>query len=114
MLAFRLVAITFSMLMIYVVRVHYIRKHIPLLESFFWYCVWISLIIIIIKPELLQSLAATFAVYRVFDLLTIIAFMLLFSFLILDRIKIYHLEKKMHDLVRSTAIDSQKIHIKKK
>lgn len=104
MLGFRIVAITFSLLMLYVVRIHFRKKHIPLLESLFWYGVWGGLIFVVVKPEILESITFSLAIYRVFDLLTIVAFMILFTFLILDRIKIYGLQKKLQDLIRNQAL----------
>lgn len=100
----QILSLGFILLMLYVVRIHYKKGQLPKFETLFWGLLWMSLAIFVIFPRSLDAITRAFQIYRVFDLLTIVAFMILFAFVIYGRIEIFQVRKKLEDLVRAEAI----------
>lgn len=100
----QLVAIVFSLIMIYLAYLNYQRKEIGKIEFISWWTIWVGATIIIIFPQLLQGFASTFLITRVFDFMVIGGFILVITLSYKSYVKTKALEKKMENLVRSKAL----------
>lgn len=104
---FQVIAVLFALFMLYIVSIHKKKSALSYFEVLFWYCTWIAFILIAIFPELLLGIADTLRFARVFDLLTVIAFMII-SVLVITN---YFLQKenarKIEEYIRKIAISRQ-------
>lgn len=94
MIFLQTVCLLFGLLMMYVVRIHYRKQHIQAFEFYSWLVVWVIFIFLAIFPQTVAGLAQTLRISRVFDLLVIIAFMVLTYITLSNRITYTKLEKK--------------------
>lgn len=101
---FQIIAIIFSLVMIYLAYLHYRRKEIGKEEFVSWWIVWTATTIIVIFPDLLKSFASKFLITRVFDLMVIGGFILVITLAYQAYIKARRLEQKLSRLVRERAI----------
>lgn len=105
---FQIFAALFALFMLYTVRIYANKKTIQATESGFWYSIWALFIIVAIFPGLLTGLASTFHFSRVFDLLVVIAFMLISIVTFNNYFYQKKVEQKLEQLVRSTALAKKK------
>jgi hypothetical protein len=77
MTIFQVIATLFALFMMYVVRIHGQKKTLGPIELSVWYSVWIVFIIISIFPNLLLGIVGVLHFSRVFDLLLVMALMVL-------------------------------------
>ena len=102
-LGVQIIAILFAIFMVYVAFLHWKRKEINGGEIFFWSSLWVGFILIILFPNVLQSLTQLLFFARVLDLLMVIAFMILAFLGFQNHISNRRMEKKIEDLVRKEA-----------
>ena len=100
----QIIAILFSLCMIYFAVLHFKRSEINTMEIGSWLLIWIVTIVIVVFPELLQSFAKTFLVTRVFDLMVIGGFIFVISLVGSAYLKTRRLEKKLEELVRKLSL----------
>lgn len=108
-LGLQVIAIIFSLIMIYFAYLHYSRGELNGLEVLAWLVIWIVTIGIIIFPEVLQTFARSIAIARVFDLMVIGGFIFVIPIIYLSYIRTKRIEKKIEDLVRKEALKTVKI-----
>ena len=101
---FQVVAVLFALFMIYVIRLKSKKYHLKKLEIALWYLVWIGFIILAIFPDLLLGVVHTLNFSRVFDLLVVIAFMVISGLLVFLYFDIKDLRLKLEKYVRQEAI----------
>lgn len=105
---FQIIAILFALFMVYTVTIHRKKKTLSVMEASFWSSIWILFIVIAIFPNLLLSIANWLHFSRVFDLLIVIALMILSAVTFSN----YFINKKLHSklevVVRSLAIKDTK------
>jgi len=100
----QIIAIIFSLLMIYLSVLNYKRREINAIEFASWVAIWTSTVLVVIFPEVLRSLASKFFITRLFDLMVVFGFILVISL----SLKAYLTSKKtrrmIEDMVRDEAI----------
>lgn len=105
---FQIVAILFALFMLYTVSIHRKKKTLTNMESSFWLSLWVLFIIIAIFPNLLLGIAYLLHFSRVFDLLIVLALMIITIITFSN----YFTYKKLHDktevIVRTIAIKEMK------
>ncbi len=101
---FQIFAILFALFMIYVIRLKSKKYNLKKLESALWYLVWIGFIILAISPNLLLGVVHALNFSRVFDLLVVIAFMVISGILVFLYFDIRDLRLKLEKYVREEAI----------
>lgn len=74
---FQIAATLFALLMLYVVQIHFKKKTLTIVESFFWSSLWVLFIVIAVFPDLLKGISDSLNFTRVFDLLLVIGLMIL-------------------------------------
>lgn len=103
---FQIIATLFALFMMYVVSIHAKKRTLSLIEASFWYTIWIFFIIITMFPFLLTDIAGALRFSRVFDLLVVVALMVISFLIITSYFRQKETEKKLENLVRRMAIES--------
>lgn len=101
---FQIAATLFAFFMLYWVRNNQKRAFLSTLEASFWYSVWTVFIVISLFPELLIGVVQILHFSRVFDLLIVLAFIILTVLLFSVYLKNKKLEQKIEKIVRQIAI----------
>lgn len=100
----QIIAILFSLSMIYFSLHSYKRGELAAMEVSSWIVMWVLTIVVVIFPELLRTFASTFLVTRVFDLMVIGGFILVIGIVASAYVRTKKLEKKLEELVRHEAL----------
>lgn len=100
----QIIAILFSLSMIYFAVLNYKRREINRMELIGWMVIWIGTIIVVVFPELLRTFAKTFLFARVFDMMVVGAFILVISMVVSAYMRTKRNEKKLEDLVRKLSL----------
>ena len=104
----------FAVFMLYVLRIHYRKEHIGAMEFGLWVGTWFGFIVFALFPTLLQGVADTLRIGRIFDLLVIIAFIILSTVAVTTRLTVLDLEKKLERLVRLQALQTARNEVEKR
>ena len=112
---FQIAAILFALIMIYIIDIHKKTATITAVELWIWRSLWIIFIILALFPESLLGIVHLLQFTRVFDLLVIIAFMVLTFLVIVVYLKQREISKQLETSIRQEAIDTylQKQAVKK-
>jgi hypothetical protein len=108
MIALQVMSVIFGLFMMYVARIHWVKQHIGVHEFSLWLSIWFVFIFIAIFPQTVGDIAQTLHVGSVFNLLVILALMLLVYLTFNNRIAYQKLEKKLEKVIRKNAIDEKK------
>lgn len=110
---FQIGAVFFALFMLYVVSIHKRKSALSFIEVSFWYSTWLIFIIIAIFPNLLLGISDALSFARVFDLLIVVAFMILTVVLITSYLKQREITQKLETFIRQQAIEHASKHDKK-
>lgn len=102
-LGLQIIAVIFSLVMIYFAYLHYRRSEINSLEILLWFAVWIGAIFMALFPEIFRAFSATIAISRAFDLAMVGAFILVIPIVYTAYIRTKRLERKLEELIRKEA-----------
>lgn len=106
MTLFQISSVLFALFMAYVARIHQQKARLNMVEASFWYSLWFVFAVIAVFPQLLIGISEYFYFERVFDLLTVGAFMIL-SFIVIRSYFMYReILIKLEKVVRSQAISN--------
>lgn len=109
----QVIALVFSLIMIYFAYLHYRRGEINGLEILFWLITWMGAVFIAIFPEAFRTFSAAIAISRAFDLAMIGGFILVIPMVYISYVRTKRIEKKIEDLVRKDSLKSIKREQKK-
>ena len=104
---FQIGATLFALFMMYVVSIHRRKAKISLIEVSFWYSMWALFILISLFPNILLGIVHALHFQRVFDLLLVLALMVLTVLVMLSYFTQKENQKKLEKFVRKQAIDDQ-------
>jgi hypothetical protein len=90
--------------MIYVVSIHSKKKTLTFLESSFWVSLWLFFIVISVFPDLLLGVTGALHFARVFDLLVVLALMVLSIVIFMSYFTQKEAARKLEEFVRDQAI----------
>lgn len=107
MTIFQIVALLFALFMIYVTMIHFKKKTLEIMEFSFWVSLWLFFSIIALFPNLLKGLVHVLNFTRVFDLLVVMAFMLLSTVVFYNYFSLKEILKKIETTVRNEAIKTK-------
>lgn len=107
MIPLQIVSVIFGLLMLYIVRIHTQKKHLDFIESLVWTGLWIIFIYLAIFPQTFKGVVETLHISRVFDLLVIIALMIVVFMTFQNRMQNRKLEKKIEEIVRKRTLYPQ-------
>lgn len=104
MTIFQIGAVLFALFMMYVLRVHFKRQLMDRFEYSLWISIWLFFIVIAIFPQLLLGIAQLLRFQRVFDLLTVGAFMVLSFVVFRTYFLAQRMEKRLSKAIQDLAI----------
>lgn len=102
-LGLQVIALIFSLVMIYFAYLHFRRGEINVLEILFWFTAWVGAIFMALFPEIFRIFSAKIAISRAFDLAMIGGFILVIPAVYSAYIRTKKIEKKLEELVREEA-----------
>lgn len=106
----QLLSVLFGLIMLYIIQIHRRKNIFNLYEVFIWTSLWVGFIYVAIFPQTFSGLLQTLHIARVFDLLVIIAFMIITFITIQNRASVSKLQKKLEEIVRKRSLnDTYKI-----
>ncbi len=105
---FQILSVLFGLLMMFVVSIHRKKSHLSMVEVSFWFSVWFVFIFIALFPQTLLGITQLLNFARVFDLLTVIAFMVLSIMVIFSYLRQKELAQKLETFVRKDALNTIK------
>jgi hypothetical protein len=108
MIGIQLVAIIFSLFMIYFATIHYRKGEINGMEMLLWTIVWIGALLIVTFPDIVRVFSRTFLISRIFDLMTMGGFILVISMTVKNYLTNRKIERKIEKMVRKDAIEDAK------
>ncbi len=108
MVILQLIAVIFGLAMLYIVRIHKKKNDIESFEYGIWVALWTCFLVLTIFPQSVQGVAQTLRIARVFDLLVVVAFMILTSLTISNRIERKRIDKKIEKVIREKALENAK------
>lgn len=113
---FQTISFLFAAFMMYVVTVHYRKKLFSAAEFSAWISMWLVFIIISLFPNLLLGIVTVLHFDRVFDLLLVLAMMILTTILVMNYFSQKELKSQLVKYVRKDAIKAGSVKkvIKKK
>ncbi len=103
-LGLQIIAIIFSLVMLYFAYLHYRRGEINGLEILFWFVAWIVAILVALFPGIFRAFSATIAISRAFDLAMIGGFILVIPLTYMAYVRTKKLEKKFEEVIRQNAL----------
>ena len=108
-LGLQLIAILFSLSLIYLALLNYRRKEIDKSEFVSWTAIWSLTIFVVIFPEILRSFAQRFFITRLFDMLVVGGFVLVIFMVARIYVKIRKMENKFEEFIRREALKKLKV-----
>lgn len=106
MSVFQIASVLFALFMIYVLSIHSKKNILSRVEQSFWYSTWGVFIVIAVFPNLVQGLAGSLLFARVFDLLVVLAFVVLTTMAFSNYFANKILQKKIEDVVRQATFEA--------
>lgn len=100
----QILAIIFSLGMIYFALLHFRRNEISSVEMGSWTLVWVLLIVVAFFPDFIRQFARTFLFTRLFDLLVVGGIALCIFMVARAYLTSRRLEKKLEEYVRKEAL----------
>jgi hypothetical protein len=108
LLGVQLITVMFAIFMMYVAFWHYKQSNIGAQEIVFWIFIWLVFIYFAIFPRVLDPILAKLYIARAFDLLTVVAFMILAYLGFQNHVGIKDLQRRIEQLVRANAVKNVK------
>lgn len=107
-LGIQIVALIFVVAMVYLTYIHYKKNEINGIEALILLCIWSSVVLIVLFPELFRTFSRSIAVTRAFDLAMMGGFILLFPLVYLCYVRLNRLQKKFEKYITEDAIKNAK------
>lgn len=105
MIALQLVGVGIALISIYMTYLYYRRNEFNKKEFVVWFILWAGFMLISITPSSFQFVLETFAIYRMMDLIMIVAFIVIYIIGFNNYIAVRRMQKKMEILVREDALN---------
>ena len=105
MIGVQLIAIIFSLWMIYFSYLHYRRGEFKGIEFVLWQILWIGLVIVVIFPVSVKFILESFSISRTFDLVVIVGIIVLFGVTFRNYVIVKRIEKRLEEVVRDSALE---------
>ncbi len=103
----QLIALFFGLFMLYLIFLHHKRGNIDQKEYYIWLVLWSGFLFFTIFPTLLNPFLSDLNVIRVFDLLTIGAFMVLTYLGFQNHVGVKDLQRRIQKMVSERAIKDE-------
>lgn len=113
MIPLQFISVIFGLFMLYIVRIHRRKRNLTSFETGVWIGIWGGFIYLAIFPQTFKGLIETLHIARVFDLLVIIALMIIVFFTFQNRVNYKKLDKKLEEIVRKRTLNQKNNKTKK-
>jgi hypothetical protein len=100
----QVIAIIFGLFMMYVAHIHFRKHQLDFWEYILWMVVWATLIVVSFWPQTVKGIVQALSISRVFDLLVLIALMVLAYVTFNTRLTTRQLRKKIEEIIRQRAL----------
>lgn len=104
MTIFQVVAVLFALFMMYVTSIHGKKKNLTLAEVSLWLSTWGLFAVIALFPNVLLGITGILKFSRVFDLLLVVALMVLSVLVFFTYFALKEMHHKFESLVRQLAL----------
>lgn len=101
---FQIISTLFALFMMYVVNIHRRKHALSKIEVLAWMSMWMVFIIIALFPNLLLGVVDILHFARVFDLLVVMAMMILTTIVVISYFSQKDSKKKLEEFVRKEAL----------
>jgi len=108
MTIFQILAGIFAVSMMYVVSIHGKKKTLSQTEVISWLTLWVFFIVIALFPNLLLGIVHVLHFSRVFDLLVVLALMILTVLVFGSYFSHREIKNRIESLIRQLAIEERK------
>lgn len=105
MIGIQILSVTFILVMLYVVRIHYKKNELPRVEAMVWSSILIALGVIVSFKSSADLVRGLFKVDRLTDIIVIVSLMFVGVVMIENRIQINKLRAKLDRIVRDRAME---------
>lgn len=105
---FQIISATFAVCMLYLVNIHRRKLVMSTVETIAWQVIWVGFIFLSLFPQSLDAIVGVLHFARVFDLLTVMAFMFLTILVVTSYFKQREIIHRLEHLVRIMAIKKLK------
>lgn len=105
MSVFQIIAILFALLMMYVISIHRRKARLSTVETSIWFSLWFIFVVIAVFPNLLLGIVGLLRFDRVFDLLVVLALMVITWLVVSSYLMQKENMRKIEDIVRKQAIE---------
>ena len=99
----QIIAILFTLFMIYYTFLNYKRNQLRKGESIIWFMMWFAFLFVSIFPTYLKSLAQSLSINRTMDFLTIIGFFFVIMLTFYNYVQVRKNSRKLEEIVRKLA-----------
>jgi len=114
MTIFQIVALLFALFMIYVVSIHSKKQTLTIMETSFWCTTWVLFAVLALFPDLLLGIMGVLHFARVFDLLVVLALMMLTVVIFFSYFAQKDMKRKLEEFVREKALVETSLSNQKK
>lgn len=104
-LGIQIIAVFFAIFMIYVSFLHYKKDEISSFYFLIWFLLWLGFCFFAIFPFILNPVIRYLKIFRVMDLIMIIAFMVLTFSIFECNVRAQKIERRLEKIVRRLAIE---------
>lgn len=105
MMGIQILSLTFILIMLYVVRIHFKKGELPKVEAIAWSIALIFLGVIVSFKSSADFIRGLFKVDRLTDIIVIISLMFVGALMIENRIQINKLRGKLERIIRDRAME---------
>jgi hypothetical protein len=100
----QIIGILFGIFMLYLTFLYYKRRDFYARDFAIWFIIWGGFLAVISFPDLFRLFLQPLYVYRLMDLITIVAFIVMFLVLFVSYRTSKQNEKRLKEIVRKLAI----------
>jgi len=93
--------------MIYFTYLHFRRGEYKKLEFILWQILWLGFLIVVIFPTSMSFVLTTFSINSTFELVIIVAIVILFGLTFRNYVVVKRLDSKIEQIVRTQALNSK-------
>src|SRR3989344_6288950 len=105
-LGLQIIALVFTLIMVYFTYLHYRRNEVNGIEALFLFVSWIGAILIVLFPNIFSTFSNAVAISRPFDLAVIGGVMFVIPLVYSSYVRTKRLEKRIEQYVREEALKS--------
>jgi len=99
-----IIAILFSLMMVYVTQINYKKKILSKFDYLIWNLVWIAIILVSMRPKIVDNYFVENYNIDIFYILSVTSIISLIILYYINLIKIKILEKKINTIIRAEAL----------